>query len=79
MVIYMTNIFQDSGSSIDPMLAPVIVAGIRVLTAGLAAFVLRYASRQVLIRILPNWIVTHYSLYIKNLFYGRVGWRNVFM
>ena len=28
MVLYMTNIFQDSGSSIDPRLAPVIVAGI---------------------------------------------------
>ena len=46
MVIYMTNIFQDSGSTMDPLLAPVIVAGTRVLTSGLAAFVLRYASRR---------------------------------
>ena len=32
----MTTIFQQSGSSIDPSLAPVIVAGIRVVTAALA-------------------------------------------
>ena len=29
MVFYMTNIFQQSGSTFDPLLAPVIVAGIR--------------------------------------------------
>jgi len=46
MVFYMTNIFQESGSSIDPMLAPVIVAGIRVFMAGLASFVLSFASRR---------------------------------
>ena len=41
MVFFMTTIFQQSGSTIDPHLCPVIVAGIRVLTAGLAFFVLR--------------------------------------
>ena len=41
MVFFMTTIFQQSGSTIDPHLCPVIVAGIRGLTAGLAFFVLR--------------------------------------
>ena len=48
MVFFMTTIFQQSGSSLDPHLCPVIVAGTRVLTAGLAFFVLRYANRRYL-------------------------------
>ena len=58
MVLYMSNIFQESGSSIDPFLAPVIVAGVRVFTAGLAAFVLRYASRKYLFVISASLIFT---------------------
>jgi len=46
MVFYMTNIFQESGSSFDPLLAPVLVAGIRVLTAAIASLVLSFASRR---------------------------------
>ena len=48
MVFFMTTIFQQSGSSLDPSLCPVIVAPIRLVTAGLAFFVLRYANRRYL-------------------------------
>ena len=41
----MTTIFQQSGSSIDPSLAPVIVAGIRVVTAALAGENIKYVTR----------------------------------
>ena len=40
----MTTIFQQSGSSIDPSLAPVIVAGIRVVTAALAGENINYVT-----------------------------------
>ena len=40
----MTTIFQQSGSSIDPSLAPVIVAGIRVVTAALAGENIKYVT-----------------------------------
>jgi len=46
MVFYMTHIFRESGSSIDPVVAPVAVAGIRVVTACLSSIVLTFASRK---------------------------------
>ena len=72
MVLYMTNIFQDSGSSIDPRLAPVIVAGIRVVTAGLAAFVLRFASRRHLF-VLSTVIIFSSTLTIATFSYMRTS------
>ena len=48
MVFFMTTFFQQSGSSLDPSLCPVIVAVIRLVTAALAFFVLRYANRRYL-------------------------------
>ena len=43
----MTTIFQQSGSSIDPSLAPVIVAGIRVVTAALAGENIKHVTWSV--------------------------------
>ena len=43
----MTTIFQQSGSSIDPSLAPVIVAGIRVVTAALAGENIKHVTLSV--------------------------------
>ena len=72
MVLYMTNIFQESGSTIDPRLAPVIVAGIRVVTAGLAALVLRYASRRHLF-VLSTVIIFSSTMTIATFSYMRTS------
>lgn len=72
MVFYMTNIFQESGSSIDPHLAPVIVAAIRVVTAGFAAFVLRYASRRHLF-VLSTVIIFTSTFTIATISYMRTS------
>ena len=49
--LYMVNIFTDAGSSIDPKLAPIIVAVLRVLAGIAVIFVLRYAKRKMVLLI----------------------------
>ena len=44
---YMVTIFQQSGSSVDPQLAPIIVSCIQQALALLAAAVLRVSPRKV--------------------------------
>lgn len=43
---YMVIIFEESGSSIEPRLAPIIVAGMRVMLACISTLILRYSPRK---------------------------------
>jgi len=72
MVFYMTNIFQESGSSFDPLLAPVLVAAIRVLTAAIASLVLSFASRRHLF-VLSSLLICFSSAGIATFSYMRTS------
>ena len=45
LVVYMSNVFQDSGLTFPPGLAPVIIGAVRVLTACCSSAALRTANR----------------------------------
>jgi len=49
LVMFMVNIFQDTNSSIDPRLAPVIVGAIRIVFATFCSFALKKGNRKVML------------------------------
>jgi len=47
LIVFMTNVFKDSGSTVDPKLAPVIVTSVRVLFTFISSMTQRKANRKV--------------------------------
>ena len=77
---YMVNIFMESGSSIDPSLAPIFVCGVQQCFATISTAVLRVAPRKplfltaALAMVIAQFSMGTYSYLTKDLEEKAFGW-----